>query len=56
MDVTNSAEEMLQAAQAVLALPRQVNRAGRDCVIEHYNWDTNLRRMDSFLLSEGAAA
>jgi sugar transferase (PEP-CTERM/EpsH1 system associated) len=54
--VANSAEEMAAAALEVLAAPRQVNSAGRACVLEHYNWDTNLRRMESFLLGEETAA
>lgn len=54
--VASSAEEMASAALEVLAAPRQVNSAGRACVLEHYNWDTNLRRMESFLLSEETAA
>ncbi len=51
--VANSAQAMAAAALEVLALPRQTNSAGRACVLEHYNWDTNLKRMEGFLVSDG---
>jgi len=53
--VANSPEEMVRAALEVLAAPRQTDSAGRACVLEHYNWDTNLRRMENFLLAQGSA-
>ncbi|MAT92322.1 MAG: sugar transferase [Halioglobus sp.] len=46
------AQSMVAAAVDILSRPRQYNGAGRDCVLEHYNWDTNLRRMEAFLLQE----
>ena len=46
--VANDAETMTAAALEILARPRQTNSAGRACVLEHYNWDTNLRRMEAF--------
>ncbi len=51
--VANDAKTMIAAALELLALPRQTNSAGRACVLEHYNWDTNLRRMEAFLISDG---
>jgi sugar transferase (PEP-CTERM/EpsH1 system associated) len=51
--VANDAETMTAAALEILARPRQTNSAGRACVLEHYNWDTNLRRMEGFLVSDG---
>jgi len=52
--VANEADAMTAAALDILARPRQTNSAGRACVLEHYNWDTNLRRMEEFLLSKGS--
>jgi len=49
--VANNAEEMTAAVLEVLAAPRQINSAGRACVLQHYNWDTNLRKMESYLLA-----
>lgn len=54
--VANSPQEMCDTVMQVLATPRQTNRAGRACVLEHYNWDTNLRKMESFLLTEESVA
>lgn len=48
----NDAQDMTDAALELLARPRQMNTAGRACVLEYYNWDTNLRRMEKFLLSD----
>ena len=53
--VANDAKAMTAAALGILAHPRQTNSAGRACVLEHYNWDTNLRRMEEFLTSDGVA-
>ena len=50
--VANDADEMIRAVLEVLAAPRQTNSAGRACVLEHYNWDTNLRKMERYLLAE----
>lgn len=52
--VANDADAMTAAALDILARPRQTNSAGRACVLEHYNWDTNLRRMEEFFLSKGS--
>jgi sugar transferase (PEP-CTERM/EpsH1 system associated) len=52
--VASDADAMIAAALDILAHPRQTNSAGRACVLEHYSWDTNLRRMEKFLLSEGS--
>jgi glycosyltransferase involved in cell wall biosynthesis len=51
--VANDAKVMAEAALELLARPRQINSAGRACVLEHYNWDTNLRRMEDFLIGDG---
>ncbi|CAA0123397.1 Uncharacterised protein [Halioglobus japonicus] len=50
--VANDPAAMTSAAIELLAQPRQLNTAGRECVLEHYNWDTNLRRMEEFLINE----
>jgi sugar transferase (PEP-CTERM/EpsH1 system associated) len=52
--VANDADAMIAAAVALMAQPRQVNTAGRACVLEHYNWDTNLRRMERFLTNDAS--
>ncbi|MEQ8803629.1 MAG: TIGR03087 family PEP-CTERM/XrtA system glycosyltransferase [Haliea sp.] len=49
--VANDANAMISAASELLAQPRQMNTAGRACVLEHYNWDTNLRRMEKYLIN-----
>jgi sugar transferase (PEP-CTERM/EpsH1 system associated) len=51
--VVNDANEMKSTALKILAEPRQTNKAGRACVLQHYNWDTNLRQMEEFLLGDG---
>jgi sugar transferase (PEP-CTERM/EpsH1 system associated) len=51
--VAADAREMTEAAVDILSQPRRRNVEGRNCVLEHYNWDTNLRRMEEFLLTEG---
>ncbi len=51
--VADDAQAMTAAALELLARPRQTNSAGRECVFGHYNWDTNLKRMERFLLSDG---
>jgi sugar transferase (PEP-CTERM/EpsH1 system associated) len=52
--VANDAGSMIASALEILSHPRQINSAGRACVLEHYNWDTNLRRMEGFLISDGS--
>lgn len=47
--VADDADTMVAVALGLLAQPKQQNVAGRACVLEHYNWDTNLRRMEGFL-------
>lgn len=47
--VAEEADEMIELAVDLLAKPRQQNRAGRECVIQNYNWDTNLKRLESVL-------
>lgn len=51
--VADDAQSMVTAALKILQHTRQDNSAGRDCVTEHYNWDTNLRRMEEYLLGKG---
>jgi glycosyltransferase involved in cell wall biosynthesis len=51
--VADDAQSMIASALELLARPRQNNSAGRECVLEHYNWDTNLKRMERFLLPAG---
>lgn len=54
--VADAPEHMIECALALLSQPRQQNTAGRECVLEHYNWDTNLRSMERFLLGTEEAA
>ena len=51
--VANDPQAMTAAALELLAMPRQTNSAGRACVLAHYNWDTNLKRMERFLIGAG---
>lgn len=51
--VADTPEAMIASALKILGQPRQHDSAGRDCVLQHYNWDTNLRHMEGFLLGEG---
>jgi sugar transferase (PEP-CTERM/EpsH1 system associated) len=46
----DDAQSMIASALEILAAPRQDNNAGRDCILTHYNWDTNLQQMEGFLL------
>jgi sugar transferase (PEP-CTERM/EpsH1 system associated) len=52
--VANEAQAMIAATLELLDSPRQCNAAGRDCVLEYYNWDANLKRLEGFLISEEA--
>jgi sugar transferase (PEP-CTERM/EpsH1 system associated) len=54
--VADAPHDMIDKALEILGRPRQVNEAGRECVLEHYNWDTNLRSMERYLLGQGEAA
>jgi sugar transferase (PEP-CTERM/EpsH1 system associated) len=53
--VADDARTMIEAALDILSRPRQINSAGRECVIEHYSWETNLKRMEQFLLADGGS-
>jgi len=48
--VANDPASMASAAVDILTGPRQTNLAGRECVLKHYNWDTNLKQMETYLL------
>lgn len=50
--VTEDPAQMADQALSILSRPRRYNVAGRACVLEHYNWDTNLRRMEAYLLRD----
>jgi sugar transferase (PEP-CTERM/EpsH1 system associated) len=50
--VADDPASMINCAVEFLEQPRQYNTAGRACVLEHYNWDTNLKRMESFLIND----
>ncbi|MCB1842286.1 MAG: TIGR03087 family PEP-CTERM/XrtA system glycosyltransferase [Halioglobus sp.] len=50
--IARDADEMARAAVELLSSERQTNAAGRECVMQHYDWDTNLKRMERFLLPE----
>lgn len=54
--VADEPQEMVTQALAILSQERQYDRAGRECVLAHYNWDTNLKRMESFLTRDGSAS
>ncbi|MEM9253815.1 MAG: TIGR03087 family PEP-CTERM/XrtA system glycosyltransferase [Pseudomonadota bacterium] len=48
--VADDPASMVEQAVDILSTPRRYNEPGRACVLEHYNWDNNLRRMEAFLL------
>lgn len=51
--IVESAEEMiLEAVNLLKNIDKQDVNKARECVLEHYNWDTNLRRVD-VLLTDG---
>jgi len=54
--IADTPEQMIAAGRELLAKPRQLNEAGRACVLEHYNWDTNLRSLERYLLDQGEVA
>lgn len=54
--VADTAEEMTRMALDILTQPRQINSTGRACVLEHYNWDTNLKKMEASLLGDRSVA
>jgi len=48
--VAESVEEMVAGALTLLnSIDVQKDNGARQCVLEHYNWDTNLRRVDDLL-------
>lgn len=53
--VADDPQAMIDSAVAILSQPRQYNTAGRECVLQHYNWDTNLKRMESYLEQDKVA-
>ena len=56
LHIADDPDAMAEQAIALLEAPPRRNRAGRRCVLEHYNWDVNLRRLERFLLSDRGAA
>lgn len=49
LQVTAVAAEMVSAAVSLLSGAEVSNRAGRDCILQHYNWDANLKRIADML-------
>ncbi|MCB1799136.1 MAG: sugar transferase, partial [Gammaproteobacteria bacterium] len=49
--VSEDPETLADAAIALLSQTRQMDRAGRDCVLQRYNWDANLQRIARLLES-----
>jgi sugar transferase (PEP-CTERM/EpsH1 system associated) len=47
--IAESPSAMVEAALAMLAEPRQHNQQGRQSVLTHYNWDTNLKCLEAHL-------
>ena len=47
--VSEQAEELADAAIRLLQAPRFTDRAGRDCVLQRYDWDANLERIARLL-------
>jgi sugar transferase (PEP-CTERM/EpsH1 system associated) len=51
--IVETAEQMVDEAVDLLQhIDKQHTQKARECVLEHYNWDTNLRRID-VLLTDG---
>jgi len=49
--IAETVEEMVAGAIELLAHLDENNlSAARNCVLEHYNWDTNLKRVDALLV------
>ena len=49
--VSEDPETLADAAIALLSQMRRMDRAGRDCVLQRYNWDANLQRIARLLES-----
>ncbi len=47
--VADDPQAMAQAALQILGETRQQNVEGRNSVLAHYNWDSNLKQLESFL-------
>ena len=47
---------MKEAALELIRAGKQVNRQGRELVLEHFDWDANLKKLEARLLAtlEGA--
>lgn len=51
--IADDVDGLIKKMVELLALPRQMNQAGRQCVLDHYNWDANLRKMELFMVKDG---
>jgi glycosyltransferase involved in cell wall biosynthesis len=49
--VSEDADTLVEAAVGLLSQPRTVAPAGRECVLQRYNWDANLQRIERLLES-----
>jgi len=50
--IAETAEEMVDGALYLLkGIDKPDDNMARQCVLEHYNWDTNLRRVDDLLIN-----
>jgi sugar transferase (PEP-CTERM/EpsH1 system associated) len=49
--VTEDAEEMADAVITLLNSEKQMNQSGRECILNNYNWDANLKRIAELLTS-----
>lgn len=54
--VADDPDSMVSQALDILSRPREYHESARACVLEHYNWDTNLKRMETFLLPDMESA
>ena len=49
--ISEDADTLVEAAVGLLSQPRTVAPAGRECVLQRYNWDANLQRIERLLES-----
>ena len=49
--ISEDADTLVEAAVGLLSQPPTVAPAGRECVLQRYNWDANLQRIERLLES-----
>ena len=49
--IASTPDEFVAACLEVLAAPPRADRAARQCILENYNWDTNLHRLNEIMFA-----